>query len=81
MLLPLNLPPRAWSSRRYQASDADRNLVESKIFLHVGRQCYAYVLAKASIGTFKWISIQLYEAYSPFAHNFHQRKLEQSSVD
>eukprot|EP00571_Detonula_confervacea_P017702 CAMPEP_0172312736 /NCGR_PEP_ID=MMETSP1058-20130122/18532_1 /TAXON_ID=83371 /ORGANISM="Detonula confervacea, Strain CCMP 353" /LENGTH=373 /DNA_ID=CAMNT_0013026279 /DNA_START=110 /DNA_END=1231 /DNA_ORIENTATION=- len=75
--LALDLPPRAWASDRYYASEDDRALVESKGFRHAGRQCYVYVLAKAGVDTFDWISIQLYESYSPFAHDVHQRKLEQ----
>jgi len=39
-----------------------------------------YVLAKAGMDTFDWISIQLYEAYSPFAHDVHRRKLDQSEA-
>ena len=74
--LSLDVLPRAWTSDRYHASDADRELVKSKGFSHAGRQCYAYVLAKAGLDTFDWISIQLYEAYSPFAHDVHQRKVE-----
>jgi len=42
-------------------------LIVSVGFSRAGRQ-YSYVLAKAGIGTFDWVSIQLYEAYSPFAH-------------
>ena len=69
--LRLDLPPRAWTSSKY-ASDYDRKLIESVGFSHAGRQCYAYVLAKAGIDMFDWISIQLYEAYSPFAHDLSQ---------
>jgi len=78
--LSLDLPPRAWASDRYHASDADRELVKSKGFSHAGRQCYAYVLAKAGVDTFDWISIQLYESYSPFAHDVAARKLEPSEA-
>jgi len=67
--LDLGLPPRAWASDRYNASDEDRLLIKEKGFQHAGRQCYAYILAKAGIDTFDFISIQLYEAYSPFAHD------------
>jgi len=72
--LQLDLPPRAWTSDRYHATDEDRELVTSRGFRHAGRQCYAYVLAKAGIETFDWVSIQFYEAYSPFAHDVHRRK-------
>ena len=65
--LRLDFPPRAWTSSTY-ATDDDRKLIESVGFSHAGRQCYSYVLAKAGIDTFDWVSIQLYEAYSPFAH-------------
>jgi len=61
--LDLGLPPRAWTS------DEDRALIKEKGFQHAGRQCYAYILAKAGIDTFDFISIQLYEAYSPFAYD------------
>jgi hypothetical protein len=73
--LLLNLPPRAWSSSEY-ATDQDRELIQSVGFSHAGRQCYAYVLAKAGIDAFDWISIQLYEAYSPFAHDVSRRHLD-----
>ncbi|KAL9186880.1 hypothetical protein ACHAXT_010600 [Thalassiosira profunda] len=78
--LALDLPPRAWASDRYHATDEDRALVKARGFSHAGRQCYAYVLAKAGISTFDWISIQLYEAYSPFAHDVHRRKLDQNEA-
>ena len=66
--LRLDLPPRAWTSSKH-TSDDDRKLIESVGFSHAGQQCYAYVLAKAGIVIFDWKSIQLYEAYSPFAHD------------
>lgn len=75
--LDLDLPPRAWASDRYHASAEDVELIQSKGFSHAGRQCYAYVLAKAGMDTFDWISIQFYESYSPFAHDAHRRKLDQ----
>ena len=75
--LALDLPPRSWATDRYHASQEDIELIRSMGFSHAGRQCYAYVLAKAGIDTFDWISIQLYESYSPFAHDIHRRKLDQ----
>ncbi|KAL7465894.1 hypothetical protein ACHAXS_006199 [Conticribra weissflogii] len=78
--LELNLPPRAWTSSEYGASDEDRELIKSAGFSHAGRQCYAYVLAKAGIETFDWVSIQLYEAYSPFSHDISRKKIEQSQA-
>ena len=75
--LDLGLPPRAWTSDRYHATDEDKELVKSRGFSHAGRQCYAYVLAKAGMDTFDWISIQLYEAYSPFAHDIYRRQMKQ----
>ncbi|KAL7554433.1 hypothetical protein ACHAWF_017889 [Thalassiosira exigua] len=76
----LNLPPRAWASDRYRATDGDRDLVRSAGFSHAGRQCYAYVLAKAGVEAFDWISIQLYEAYSPFAHDVRGREAGQAEA-
>ena len=76
--LDLGLPPRAWASDRYNASDEDRLLIKEKGFQHAGRQCYAYILAKAGIDTFDFISIQLYEAYSPFAHDI--RTMDQTEA-
>jgi len=73
--LRLDLPPRAWTSSP-RASDADRASVRSAGFSHAGRQCYAYVLARAGVDAFDWISIQLYEAYSPFAHDVHRRGMD-----
>lgn len=73
--LRLDLPPRAWTTSQY-ATDEDRKLIETVGFSHAGRQCYAYVLAKAGIDVFDWISIQLYEAYSPFAHDMSRKKLD-----
>ena len=58
------------------ASDEDRRLIESAGFSHAGRQCYAYVLAKAGVNVFDWISIQLYEAYSTFAHDVVRRNID-----
>lgn len=78
--LRLDLPPRSWTTDRYHATDADRDLVESAGFSHAGRQCYAYVLAKAGIETFDWIAIQLYEAYSPFAHDVGRRGVDPSEA-
>jgi len=74
--LDLGLPPSRWTSGPY-ASEEDKNLIKSVGFNHAGRQCYAYVLAKAGIDTFDWISVQLYEGYSPFAHDVSRRKLSQ----
>ncbi len=71
----LNLPPRAWTSSP-SASEEDKEIIATAGFSHAGRQCYAYVLAKAGIETFDWVSIQLYEAYSPFAHDVHRRKMD-----
>ena len=73
--LQLDLPPRAWTSSK-SASDEDRRLIESAGFSHAGRQCYAYVLAKAGTHIFDWISIQLYEAYSTFAHDVVRRNID-----
>eukprot|EP00804_Cyclotella_cryptica_P011823 CCRYP_015343-RA/>CCRYP_015343-RA protein AED:0.13 eAED:0.13 QI:185/1/1/1/1/1/2/2909/432 len=73
--LRLDLSPRAWTSSPY-ASEEDRALISSVGFSHAGRQCYAYVLAKAGIETFDWVSIQLYEAYSPLAHELSRRKVD-----
>jgi chitinase len=73
--LNLDLPPRAWTSSN-NATDEDRELIQSVGFSHAGRQCYAYVLAKAGLDIFDWISIQLYEAYSPFAHALSHRKVD-----
>lgn len=78
--LDLDFPPRAWTSLEYNASDEDRELVQSVGFSHAGRQCYAYVLAKAGIETFDWISIQFYEAYSPFAHDVSRMKLDHADA-
>ena len=78
--LSLDLPPRAWATDRYHASEEDRKLIESKGFSHAGRQSYAYILSKAGIETFDWVSLQLYEAYSPFSHDIHRRKLKQSEA-
>jgi len=75
--LRLDLPPRAWTpSYNHHATESDVELVTSAGFSHAGRQCYAYVLARAGIDTFDWISIQLYEAYSPFAHDVHRRGVD-----
>ena len=73
--LRLDFLPRAWTSSMY-ASDEDRKMIQSVGFSHAGRQCYAYVIAKAGVDVFDWISIQLYEAYSPFAHDLSRRKVE-----
>jgi hypothetical protein len=75
--LALNLPPRAWTTSS-SATDEDRTIINNAKFRHAGRQCYAYILAKAGIDTFDFISIQLYEAYSPFAHDIHRRHIDQT---
>lgn len=75
--LALNLPPRAWSTSS-SATDEDRTIIDNANFRHAGRQCYAYILAKAGIDTFDWISIQLYEAYSPIAHDIHRKHIDQT---
>eukprot|EP00578_Thalassiosira_sp_NH16_P000238 CAMPEP_0181134958 /NCGR_PEP_ID=MMETSP1071-20121207/32367_1 /TAXON_ID=35127 /ORGANISM="Thalassiosira sp., Strain NH16" /LENGTH=441 /DNA_ID=CAMNT_0023221515 /DNA_START=408 /DNA_END=1733 /DNA_ORIENTATION=- len=81
--LALNLPPRSWSSDRYHATDEDRELIRQTGFSHAGRQCYAYVLARAGSDTFDWIAVQLYESYSPFAHDVVRRRrtLDQRGVE
>jgi chitinase len=56
--LALNLHPR---------SPWDKTILGS--FQHAGRQCYAYVVHRAGIQTFDWISLQLYEAYSAFTYD------------
>jgi hypothetical protein len=43
--------------------------VQAAGFEHAGRQCYAYVLARAGICTFDWVSLQLYESFSRFQHD------------
>jgi len=58
--LRLDLPPRAWTSPE------DRDMIKG--FSHAGRQCYAYVLAKAGVESFDFIQIQLYEGYAPYLH-------------
>lgn len=73
--LDLDLPPRAFTSSQH-ATNENRELIKSVNFSHAGRQCYAYVIAKAGIDTFDWISIQLYEAYSPFLHDVSTRRLD-----
>ena len=75
--LALNLPPRAWTTSSF-ATNEDRIIISNANFKHAGRQCYAYILAKAGIDTFDWISIQLYEAYSPFAHDIHRKHINQT---
>ncbi len=62
--LRLDLPPRAWTSSH--ASEEDKKIING--FSHAGRQCYAYVLAKAGVESFDFISIQLYEGYSPYVY-------------
>mmetsp|Transcript_7730 Transcript_7730/g.11254 ORF Transcript_7730/g.11254 Transcript_7730/m.11254 type:complete len:415 (-) Transcript_7730:87-1331(-) len=62
--LLLNLPPLAYLN----GSDDDRALLENTGFSHAGRQAYAYVLHRAGIDSFDWVSIQLYESYSRFLH-------------
>ena len=68
----LGLPPRAWTTGP-DATDEDRRVVADAGFRHAGRQCYAYVLARAGVGSFDWISVQLYEAYSAFVHETARR--------
>jgi len=75
--LDLALPPRSWTFDRYGATDDDRYRVRDAGFSHAGRQCYARVLSKAGIETFDWVSLQLYEAYSPFAHDLHSKQMDQ----
>ena len=58
--LRLDLPPRAWTSPE------DRDMIKG--FSHAGRQCYAYVIAKAGVESFDFISIQLYEGYAPYVY-------------
>jgi hypothetical protein len=76
----LDLLPRSWTHDRYGATDDDRDVVRKAGFSHAGRQCYAYVLAKAGMDTFDWISLQLYEAYSPFAHDVHRKRMVQDEA-
>ena len=64
--LRLNLPPRAWTSHE------DRAMING--FSHSGRQCYSYVIAKAGVESFDFISIQLYEGYSPYLHEVTREK-------
>ena len=65
--LRLDLPPRAWTSPE------DRDMIKG--FSHAGRQCYAYVLAQAGVEAFDFISIQLYEGYSPYVYDVSRRKM------
>ena len=60
--LDLNLFP-GW----YQ-SKSDRQLITNEQFSHAGRQCYAYVIHRASIDSFDWVALQLYESFSRFAY-------------
>ena len=76
----LDLPPRSYTYDRYGATDDDRDLVRRAGFSHAGRQCYAYVLARAGMETFDWVSLQLYEAYSPFAHDVHRKRMGQDEA-
>ena len=76
----LDLLPRSWTHDRYGATDDDRDVVRKAGFSHAGRQCYAYVLAKAGMDTFDWISLQLYEAYSPFAHDVHRKRMAEDEA-
>jgi hypothetical protein len=78
--LDLALPPRSWTFDRYGATDDDRARVRDAGFRHAGRQCYAHVLAKAGIETFDWVSLQLYEAYSSFAHDLHSKHMSQEEA-
>ena len=71
----LGLPPRAWTTGP-DATDADRKVIEDAGFRHAGRQCYAYVLARAGVGSFDWVSVQLYEAYSAFVHETARRGVD-----
>lgn len=43
-------------------------------FEHAGQQCYAYVLERAGVSTFDWVSLQLYEAFSQFVHDTTRRR-------
>jgi hypothetical protein len=65
--LRLDLPPRAWTSPE------DRDMIKG--FSHAGRQCYAYVLAKAGVASFDFISIQLYEGFSPYVYEVSRRQM------
>jgi hypothetical protein len=47
--------------------------VQAAGFKHAGMQCYAYVLARASVASFDWISLQLYESFSRFQHDTTRR--------
>lgn len=59
--LQLNLFPEHWQER-------DRHIVRQANFAHAGQQSYAYVLHRAGVDTFDWISIQLYESFSRFVY-------------
>mmetsp|Transcript_1067 Transcript_1067/g.2307 ORF Transcript_1067/g.2307 Transcript_1067/m.2307 type:complete len:435 (-) Transcript_1067:84-1388(-) len=59
--LDLNLFPTHWAK-------PDRHIVKDHNFAHAGRQCYAYVIHRAGIDTFDWVSIQLYESFSRFVY-------------
>ena len=64
--LRLDLPPREWTSPE------DRDMIKG--FSHAGRQCYTYVLAKAGVETFDFISIQLYEGYASYLYEVTRMK-------
>ena len=59
--LQLNVFPEHWQEQ-------DRHIVRQANFSHAGQQCYAYVLHRAGVDTFDWISIQLYESFSRFVY-------------
>mmetsp|Transcript_14470 Transcript_14470/g.24114 ORF Transcript_14470/g.24114 Transcript_14470/m.24114 type:complete len:408 (-) Transcript_14470:148-1371(-) len=59
--LDLNRFPRWWEK-------TDRQVVKVDTFSHAGRQCYAYVIHRAGINSFDWVSLQLYESFSRFAY-------------
>jgi chitinase len=66
--LRLDLSPRAWTSPE------DREIIGG--FSYAGRQCYAYVLARAGVESFDFISIQLYEGYSPYVYEVSRKKMD-----
>ena len=59
--LDLNLFPRWYESK-------DRQMIKDHKFSQAGRQCYAYVIHRAGIDSFDWVSIQLYESFSRFVY-------------
>lgn len=74
--LNLNIFPPAWNQ-----NENDRKFILDTGFSHAGKQCYAYVLHKAGIDTFDWISFQYYESYSRFQFDITRRKPPMSQVD